>query len=265
VVDSANPIIFARLGSDPSQPTIVIHGHYDVQVRAGRAALIPEHAAVYVVCFVVVTLVGNPLLWCPPLYCLRCVQPADTEDWATGVLVWVWAVGSAAGLMYRDWLCDVHGCRVGLGVDGGGGRAGSVHRMGLRGSHFWYLRYGCPPPVSDPFVLTGQDGYLYGRGASDNKGSVLAAIFAAALCRQGDTPFGEDFDAEYRKCVWGLAGTGLQHPLCGASESRDVRRAASCGAFAMCALYWPVLQIAHGGHCPRGLQCQLCVHSGGGG
>lgn len=33
---------------------------------------------------------------------------------------------------------------------------------------------------TDPFVLTGRDGYLYGRGASDNKGSLLAAIFGAA-------------------------------------------------------------------------------------
>ena len=32
VVDSANPIVFAKLGSDPSKPTITIHGHYDVQV-----------------------------------------------------------------------------------------------------------------------------------------------------------------------------------------------------------------------------------------
>lgn len=56
------------------------------------------------------------------------------------------------------------------------------------------------PSVSDPFVLTGQDGFLYGRGASDNKGSVLAAIFAAALSRQADTQFGQDFDEEYHKC-----------------------------------------------------------------
>ena len=53
--------------------------------------------------------------------------------------------------------------------------------------------------VSDPFVLTGQDGFLYGRGASDNKGSVLAAIFAAALSQQADTHFGQDFDEEYHK------------------------------------------------------------------
>ncbi|ODQ52565.1 glutathione degradosome [Saitoella complicata NRRL Y-17804] len=33
---------------------------------------------------------------------------------------------------------------------------------------------------SDPYELTGQDGYLYGRGVSDNKGPVLAAIFAAS-------------------------------------------------------------------------------------
>ncbi|KAI1311038.1 hypothetical protein EDD11_003580 [Mortierella claussenii] len=31
-----------------------------------------------------------------------------------------------------------------------------------------------------PFQLTGKDGYLYGRGASDNKGPILACIFAAS-------------------------------------------------------------------------------------
>ncbi|KAJ4349657.1 uncharacterized protein N0V89_008274 [Didymosphaeria variabile] len=31
----------------------------------------------------------------------------------------------------------------------------------------------------DPFVLTGEGGYLYGRGISDNKGPIMAAIYAA--------------------------------------------------------------------------------------
>ena len=33
---------------------------------------------------------------------------------------------------------------------------------------------------SDPFTMQGIDGYLYGRGVSDNKGPVLAALFAVA-------------------------------------------------------------------------------------
>ncbi|KAL7268643.1 hypothetical protein RUND412_008720 [Rhizina undulata] len=33
--------------------------------------------------------------------------------------------------------------------------------------------------VTDPFELTGMNGYLYGRGVSDNKGPCLAALFAA--------------------------------------------------------------------------------------
>ncbi|KZT64245.1 Zn-dependent exopeptidase [Daedalea quercina L-15889] len=33
---------------------------------------------------------------------------------------------------------------------------------------------------SDPFTLTGRDGYLYGRGATDNKGPVMAVACAAA-------------------------------------------------------------------------------------
>jgi di- and tripeptidase len=31
----------------------------------------------------------------------------------------------------------------------------------------------------DPFALTGESGYLYGRGVSDNKGPIMAAIYAA--------------------------------------------------------------------------------------
>jgi di- and tripeptidase len=33
---------------------------------------------------------------------------------------------------------------------------------------------------SDPFTLTGRNGYLYGRGVTDDKGPILAAAFAAA-------------------------------------------------------------------------------------
>ena len=33
---------------------------------------------------------------------------------------------------------------------------------------------------SDPFTVTGQNGYLYGRGVTDNKGPILAVACAAA-------------------------------------------------------------------------------------
>ena len=33
---------------------------------------------------------------------------------------------------------------------------------------------------SEPFVLTGKNGYLYGRGVTDNKGPILAVACAAA-------------------------------------------------------------------------------------
>ncbi|KAL0088636.1 hypothetical protein F4703DRAFT_1734820, partial [Phycomyces blakesleeanus] len=40
---------------------------------------------------------------------------------------------------------------------------------------------------SDPFKLSGRNGYLYGRGTSDNKGPILACIFAVhELLKQGD-------------------------------------------------------------------------------
>ena len=91
-------------------------------------------------------------------------------------------------------------------------RAGLMQRRGAltlsRHPHSlcWYVypvcaAWHCPAPQpaepsdwnTDPFVLTGQDGFLYGRGASDNKGTLLAAIFAAALCRHTGSRFGEGF------------------------------------------------------------------------
>ena len=56
----------------------------------------------------------------------------------------------------------------------------------------FYAHYDVIPAVAgqgwatDPFELTGLNGYLYGRGASDNKGPCLAALFAAGeLLREG--------------------------------------------------------------------------------
>ncbi|THC92331.1 hypothetical protein EYZ11_008200 [Aspergillus tanneri] len=42
---------------------------------------------------------------------------------------------------------------------------------------------------TDPYQLTSMDGFLYGRGVSDNKGPILAALYAAAeLARQKQLP-----------------------------------------------------------------------------
>ncbi|RCH87437.1 hypothetical protein CU098_007221, partial [Rhizopus stolonifer] len=39
---------------------------------------------------------------------------------------------------------------------------------------------------SDPFTLTGKNGYLYGRGTSDNKGPIIASLFAVSeLLKEG--------------------------------------------------------------------------------
>ncbi|KAF3905273.1 hypothetical protein ABW21_db0206143 [Orbilia brochopaga] len=40
--------------------------------------------------------------------------------------------------------------------------------------------------ITEPFELTGMNSYLYGRGVSDNKGPVLAAIFAAGELAQNN-------------------------------------------------------------------------------
>lgn len=40
--------------------------------------------------------------------------------------------------------------------------------------------------TTDAYSMSGRDGFYYGRGVSDNKGPVLAAMFAASeLLRQG--------------------------------------------------------------------------------
>lgn len=48
----------------------------------------------------------------------------------------------------------------------------------------FYGHYDCMPATgawsSEPFTLTGRDGYLYARGVSDNKGPVLAVAYAAS-------------------------------------------------------------------------------------
>lgn len=109
VVDSANPIIFSRLGSDPTQPTIVIHGHYDVQVSVHVSAVVvlwgvggcegmAQHYLSF--SFSLCRFYYPPLFLSPPpeptvpipLETLRCfvllllLQPADTDDWTTGEL-----------------------------------------------------------------------------------------------------------------------------------------------------------------------------------
>lgn len=56
---------------------------------------------------------------------------------------------------------------------------------------------------SHPFQLTGRDGYLYARGATDNKGPLLAMIFAVARCWELMRQY--DHQAAHAS---GAAGTG---------------------------------------------------------
>jgi acetylornithine deacetylase/succinyl-diaminopimelate desuccinylase-like protein len=52
-------------------------------------------------------------------------------------------------------------------------------------SHYDVIRASSDGWDSDPYTLTGRNGYLYGRGATDNKGPILAfAAAAAELLRQ---------------------------------------------------------------------------------
>ena len=65
------------------------------------------------------------------------------------------------------------------GVDDDDGRAS---RPGRKRRCLFYGHYDCIAAegswTSDPFTLDGRDGYLYGRGVSDNKGPILAAACA---------------------------------------------------------------------------------------
>jgi len=46
--------------------------------------------------------------------------------------------------------------------------------------HYDVIPAPCEGWTYDPFTLTGRNGYLYGRGATDNKGPIIAAACAAA-------------------------------------------------------------------------------------
>ncbi|KAJ6256187.1 hypothetical protein Dda_9022 [Drechslerella dactyloides] len=55
--------------------------------------------------------------------------------------------------------------------------------------HYDVISAGAAPDsqwITEPFELTGMNSYLYGRGVSDNKGPVLAAIFAAGELAQNN-------------------------------------------------------------------------------
>ncbi|KAJ1868644.1 hypothetical protein LPJ55_005856 [Coemansia sp. RSA 990] len=69
---------------------------------------------------------------------------------------------------------------------------------------------------SHPFELSGRDGYLYGRGVSDDKGPVLAALFAVAdLAAAGQLPLTVVF------CIEGEE----EHGSVGLRETMDAHRA----------------------------------------
>ncbi|KNE67358.1 hypothetical protein AMAG_11826 [Allomyces macrogynus ATCC 38327] len=69
------------------------------------------------------------------------------------------------------------------------GKPPAGHKRGLH--VLFYGHYDVVPTdpeqwETDPFTMTGHNGYLYGRGVSDDKGPILAAIFAVAdLASQG--------------------------------------------------------------------------------
>lgn len=58
--------------------------------------------------------------------------------------------------------------------------AGKRRRRCLVYSHYDVIDAGSGPWASDPWTLDGRDGYLYGRGVSDNKGPTLAIACAAS-------------------------------------------------------------------------------------
>ena len=59
---------------------------------------------------------------------------------------------------------------------------------------------------TDPWTMVATDGYFYGRGVSDNKGPLLAQIFAVRRLLQGDP-------SEF--CLMGFETEAPQEPRAG--------------------------------------------------
>ncbi|CAO3692343.1 unnamed protein product [Umbelopsis ramanniana] len=68
--------------------------------------------------------------------------------------------------------------------------------------------------ISNPFKLTGRDGYLYARGVTDNKGPILASVFAVSdLVKEGLLDIDVIFlvEGEEESGSIGFANAALQH------------------------------------------------------
>ncbi|GBF92924.1 hypothetical protein Rsub_05760 [Raphidocelis subcapitata] len=90
------------------------------------------------------------------------------------------------GAKYLARLLEGLGCEVRLAAHAEGKNPVVMGRLGRNPSHptvVFYGHYDTQPALEPdwatrPYELTAADGYLYGRGTSDNKGPVLAFIYA---------------------------------------------------------------------------------------
>ena len=76
--------------------------------------------------------------------------------------------------------------------------------------------------TSDPFTLTARNGYLYGRGVTDNKGPILAVACAAAdlLGRRAlDVDLVFLIEGEEESGSGGFMETVKRHKVCSASHA----------------------------------------------
>ena len=99
----------------------------------------------------------------------------------------------------------------------------------------FYGHYDCVPTHgawdSDPWVLTGRDGYVYGRGVSDNKGPVLAVAHAAS-----ELLHAQSLDIDVVMLIEGEQETGSR----GFAETLRAHRAAvgPVDVVLLCNSYW---------------------------
>jgi len=88
---------------------------------------------------------------------------------------------------------------------------------------------------SDPFTLHGRDGYLYGRGASDNKGPILAAALAARAVQQRG-----ELETDVVFIIEGEEESGLSLPQRGfpAVVEANLHWFRGCRGILICNNYW---------------------------
>eukprot|EP00922_Rhytidocystis_sp_ex-Travisia-forbesii_P053464 GHVS01079266.1.p1 GENE.GHVS01079266.1~~GHVS01079266.1.p1 ORF type:complete len:706 (-),score=136.47 GHVS01079266.1:165-1994(-) len=173
------PVVLARMGSwDGTKPAVVLYAHYDVVAAEAKAVggpKVPDEDVVSVTSTTPPPAVVPSAAAVPADVSLG-DRPSQQEEHGGGSGRRMNRCGSSArshGSKNR-----IHGDRR---TSGEGTKQGGASVSGG-----W---------VSDPWSLTGVDGFWYGRGVTDNKGPIVASIFAA-MARGGRRKFKAEHSEE---------------------------------------------------------------------